>query len=98
MNKNQVHRIARGRVWTGEDAKKIGLVDELGGLNDAILYAAKKVKLRDPIIKYWPLKKVEPVEEWLEELDNLKENSKISLSQKKMPKMITYLTLFLLPI
>jgi protease-4 len=88
MTKNQVHRIARGRVWTGEEAKKIGLVDELGGLNEAIKFAVKKAKLSNPVLKYWPLKKVEPLEAWIEELDNLKENSKISISQKKMPKLV----------
>jgi protease-4 len=88
MTKNQVHRIARGRVWTGEEAKKIGLVDELGGLNEAINFAIKKAKLNNPVLKYWPLKKVEPLEAWIEELDNLKENSKISISQKKIPKLV----------
>jgi len=88
MSKDKVHRIARGRVWTGVEAKKIGLVDELGGLYEAISFAAKKSKISNPNVKYWPLKKVEPLEAWIEELDNLKENSKISLSQKKMPKIV----------
>jgi protease-4 len=75
-------------VWTGVEAKQIGLVDELGGLYDAISFAAKKSKISNPRIKYWPLKKLEPLDAWLEELDNLKENSKISLTQKKMPKIV----------
>jgi protease-4 len=37
----QVDAIAQGRVWTGIDAQKIGLVDEIGGLDVAIKYAAK---------------------------------------------------------
>ena len=41
MTTSQVDAIAQGRVWTGIDAHKIGLVDELGGLDDAIKYAAK---------------------------------------------------------
>ena len=41
MTTEQVDVIAQGRVWTGIDAKKIGLVDEIGGLDDAIKYAAK---------------------------------------------------------
>ena len=36
-----VDAIGQGRVWTGADALKIGLVDEIGGLDDAIKYAAK---------------------------------------------------------
>jgi protease-4 len=41
MTTEQVDAIAQGRVWTGTDALQNGLVDELGGLNDAIAYAAK---------------------------------------------------------
>lgn len=39
MTKAQVHDIAKGRVWTGAQAKEIGLVDQLGGLEEAILKA-----------------------------------------------------------
>jgi protease-4 len=45
MTVEQVDRIARGRVWSGEDAKRIGLVDELGGLDQAIASAARRAKL-----------------------------------------------------
>ncbi|MDM1367277.1 protease-4 [Myroides marinus] len=41
----QVDEIAQGRVWTGKDALKNKLVDELGGLDKAIAYAAKKVEI-----------------------------------------------------
>jgi len=40
MTMAQVDAIAQGRVWTGSAAKKLGLVDEIGGLEDAIKYAA----------------------------------------------------------
>ena len=43
--KNNIDSIGQGRVWSGADAIKINLVDELGGINDAIAYAAKKAKL-----------------------------------------------------
>ncbi|MFC7290941.1 signal peptide peptidase SppA [Hirschia litorea] len=36
MTQAEMHEIAKGRVWTGEDAKERGLVDELGGLLDAV--------------------------------------------------------------
>lgn len=36
MPVDQVDKIAQGRIWTGRDAKKIGLVDELGGMSEAI--------------------------------------------------------------
>jgi protease IV len=42
---DKVAEIAQGRVWSGKEAKKLGLVDEIGGLDRAIDYAAKKAKL-----------------------------------------------------
>jgi protease IV len=45
MTPEQVDRIARGRIWSGEDAKGLGLVDQLGGLDKAIESAAKRAKL-----------------------------------------------------
>ncbi|NEN98821.1 MAG: signal peptide peptidase SppA, partial [Moorea sp. SIO3I7] len=47
LPKGKVKDIAQGRVWSGIDAKQIGLVDEIGGINDAIKYAAKQAKLKD---------------------------------------------------
>ena len=38
---DEIHAIARGRVWTGPDALANGLVDELGGLRDALKYRAR---------------------------------------------------------
>ena len=40
MDKSEIDEIAQGRVWTGSDALKIGLVDEIGTLADAVRYAA----------------------------------------------------------
>lgn len=45
MSMEQVDEIAQGRVWTGTDAKRLGLVDEIGGLDDAIHYAAKVAQI-----------------------------------------------------
>ena len=45
MTKEDVDNIGQGRVWSGADAKRLGLVDVLGGLNDAISIAAKKANL-----------------------------------------------------
>jgi protease-4 len=41
MTKEQVDSIGQGRVWSGENAKEIGLIDDFGGLNDAIALAAE---------------------------------------------------------
>jgi len=45
MTPERVHEIARGRVWTGADAAAIGLVDHLGGLDDAVALARRKAGL-----------------------------------------------------
>ncbi|TRX38699.1 signal peptide peptidase SppA [Flavobacterium sp. ZT3R18] len=46
MTVAQVDSIAQGRVWTGTEAKKIGLVDKIGNLNDALKEAASLVKIK----------------------------------------------------
>ncbi|MFC4739131.1 signal peptide peptidase SppA [Flavobacterium ponti] len=47
MTTEQVDAIAQGRIWTGTDAIKNGLVDKIGGLNDAIKYAVTLAKVKD---------------------------------------------------
>jgi len=48
----EVHEIAQGRVWTGEKALELGLVDQLGDLNDAIEVAAELANLADYMVDY----------------------------------------------
>ena len=47
LDVNYVNEIGRGRVWLGVDALDLGLVDQLGGLEDAIAYAADQAELGD---------------------------------------------------
>ncbi len=47
MEYDAVQEIAQGRVWTGSDALRIGLVDELGGLKDAIAFAVESAGLSE---------------------------------------------------
>lgn len=47
MTVAQVDSIAQGRVWTGEEAVRIGLVDKIGGMDDAIKAAAKLAKIKE---------------------------------------------------
>jgi len=56
MKPDQIKAIAEGRVWTGEDALKIGLVDKIGGLKDAINLAVAKAKLTSYEITEYPEK------------------------------------------
>lgn len=59
MSKDSVDAIGQGRVWSGADAMKIGLVDSRGGLTDAIDYAAAKVGLekKDYRLSTYPVAK-----------------------------------------
>lgn len=47
MSYAQVDAIAQGRVWSGSEAIKIGLVDQIGGMDTALKYAADLVKIKD---------------------------------------------------
>lgn len=64
----QIDEIGGGRVWSGTRAKQIGLVDELGTLQDAILFAAQKAKLKDYGISNYP-KKMSQFEQLFKDLD-----------------------------
>jgi protease IV len=47
LDRSKVAELAQGRVWSGQRAKDLGLVDELGGLESAVRDAAKRAKLND---------------------------------------------------
>jgi protease-4 len=62
LTKEQVDEIGQGRVWSGVDAKRIGLVDVLGGLETAIEIAAKKAGLENYKLVSLPKQK-NPIDE-----------------------------------
>ncbi|MEE3037524.1 MAG: signal peptide peptidase SppA [Bacteroidota bacterium] len=66
ISKSKADSIGQGRVWTGEDAKMLGLVDQLGGLEDAIDIAAQMAKLENYRITNLPKLK-NPLEELVED-------------------------------
>jgi protease-4 len=53
-NIDYIDSIAQGRVWTGKRAIELGLADELGGLEDALSYAAKLAGIKDFRVKTYP--------------------------------------------
>ncbi len=65
MNLADVDSIGQGRVWTGQQALKIGLVDRLGGLDAAIAHAAQLAKVKDYATTSYPAAKT-----WLEDLQD----------------------------
>lgn len=54
MSIEQLDNVASGRVWSGQKARKIGLVDVIGDLDDAIAIAAKKAKVTSYETVYYP--------------------------------------------
>jgi protease-4 len=67
MPVEKVDEIGQGRVWSGTDAKKIGLVDELGGLNDAVKVAAELAAIEDYRIVEMPAL-LDPLEKLINDL------------------------------
>ena len=55
MTREDVEKIAQGRVWTGSDALQIGLVDELGGLDIALKHAAEAANINEYSIREFPV-------------------------------------------
>lgn len=69
ISKEQVDSVGQGRVWSGSDALKIKLVDELGGLKEAIAYAAKKANLKEYKLNELPVQK-NPFDELLGKVES----------------------------
>jgi protease-4 len=68
-----VEDIAQGRVWSGAEAKKLGLVDEIGGLDAAMAYAARKAELGGNYdVSEYPRKKdlSEVISDFLDDMKN----------------------------
>ncbi|HWZ95955.1 MAG TPA: signal peptide peptidase SppA [Opitutaceae bacterium] len=67
LDRAVVEEIAQGRVWSGTEAKKLGLVDEIGGLDAAVKFAAQKAQLGDNYrVAEYPSKKelAEAIVDW----------------------------------
>jgi protease-4 len=59
MSKDEVDKVGRGRVWTGSQAKELGLVDDLGGLETALKLAKEKAGIPEDAsvrLVVWPKK------------------------------------------
>lgn len=66
MTQANVDSIGQGRVWTGINAKEIGLVDEIGGLNDAIAFAVETTGVEDYRLQELPTQE-DPFEKMMKE-------------------------------
>ncbi|HVO84709.1 MAG TPA: signal peptide peptidase SppA [Syntrophobacteria bacterium] len=103
MPEEKVREIADGRIFTGEQAKEMGLVDELGGLNDAVDAAAKMANITgEPKLVYPEKKKISFLDYLLDRsaetvADRLKESLELLLLRSlprdaAIPQELTTLT------
>ncbi len=79
----QADSLAQGRVWSGVDAKRIGLIDELGNLDDAIAAAAKMAELEEYGIKKLPRYKT-GIEKLMEDLGGAAAKTKEGLIEQEI--------------
>lgn len=86
LSKERVDSIAQGRVWGGTDAIKIGLIDEFGGLEKAIVRAAELAKIKNYRIVELPEQK-DPFQQLYEELLG---NSRVSVLEKELGENYIY--------
>ena len=84
MKMDQVGILARGRVWSGEDALRIGLVDELGGLTKAIAYASRK--MNNPKVVYYPIVKKNTLSEIADMIEQQQEEDETIQMDIAIPK------------
>ncbi len=75
-----INKIAGGRVWIAQSAKELGLIDEIGGIDDAIAYAAKMAELEDYQVEYYG-QELSPEEILIE---GLLENFNISIAEPEV--------------
>ena len=92
MTKERVNQLARGRVWSGKDALRFGLVDQLATLPEVIAFAQKEIEFDAAEVIYYPLVKEDKFGPWIklinEEMDD--ETSSIKVRRHSLPESITY--------
>ena len=85
MPQDEIKKIGEGRVWLGQDALKLGLVDELGNIDNAIAKAAELANVEDYALLYYPEKK-DPFDEIFKMLDNSTEEERLIAKFRELVK------------
>lgn len=86
MSKEDVDKVASGRVWLGSKAQELGLVDVLGDFEDAVEIAANKAELDEYKLRFYPEQKT-----FLEEfLLNLEENARVRMLKSELGDAYPY--------
>lgn len=73
---DNIEKIAKGRIWTGQQALEMGLVDKLGGLNDAVNVAAELAGISEFEV-FYPTRLLSPYEQFIQEIS---QNVSLSLN------------------
>lgn len=81
--KGSIEYLAQGKIYTGQQALKLGLVDQLGGLQDAIEFAAEQAKIEDYHIRSLPRPKtlLDILEMLMAQAENSEDNHKAGLTE-----------------
>lgn len=91
VEQSYIKSIGEGRVWLGAKGKEIGIVDELGNIDDAIAKAVELAGLENYQLTYYP-EKVDPLEEILKAFDNTTEEEKLIMKVREFcsqPRIMT---------
>ena len=89
MNKDSVNAVAQGRIWTGSKAKELGLVDEIGGLDEAIDIAKDMAGLDSYRLSEYPKSK-EPIQQLIEQVTGKKAVSHKATIKKELGDLYPY--------
>ena len=82
VSQEEIKKVGEGRVWLGKDALEIGLVDELGNINNAIAKAAELASLGEYAIVDYP-EKTDPFEELLKMFDTTTPEERLMLKMRE---------------
>jgi protease IV len=88
LSKGGVQKVARGRVWTGSDAKRRKLVDALGGLKSSINALSEKVGVKEVV--YYPQKEDNTFTDFIALVDEELENDNSRVKNQIPPEFLAY--------
>lgn len=90
MTQAEVDSIGQGRVWAGTDALRIGLVDELGGIDAAVAYAAEQANIasEDVSIHVYPESKKDELLKFIEKMDLQEGEDREAMLKAKLAEFI----------
>lgn len=93
MTRDEVHEIARGRIWSGRKAKELGLVSSIGELNDAINAAASLASVEHYRTEEYPRQK-DPIQKIMDQLqgkDEISESIKEAILRENLGEYYPYI-------